>query len=158
MASGRGGLWAGTEHLVVPTGMTLVGHNPCRPHRPGRTLGASMGGRVPAGLWDHTGGCRCYVCAPVLGGCWRLGRDTGLPCSCSISPAQVSRVHRNSVSVQIQRAWGKSSNGGLLGGKWLPESHSQLLGLEYGIWGPVEVRAGKLDLGRAEANPQRDKC
>ena len=60
-----------------------------------------MGGRVPAGLWDHTGGCRCYVCAPVLGGWWRLGRDTGLPCSCSFSPTQVSRVHRNSVSVQV---------------------------------------------------------
>lgn len=90
------------EHLVVPMGMTLVGHNPCRPHRPGRTLVATMGGRVPAGLWDHTGGSSCYVCAPGLGGCWHLGRDAGMPCSCSSSPTQLSRVHRNSVSVQVQ--------------------------------------------------------
>lgn len=78
------------------------GHDPCRPHRPGRTLVATVGGRVPADLWDHTGGCSCYVCAPGLGGCWRLGRDAGMPCSCSSSPMQLSRVHRNSVSMQVQ--------------------------------------------------------
>ena len=47
-----------------------------------------MGGRLPAGRWALTGGRRCRVCAPVLGGCWtagiwagtQRGTDPGLGC------------------------------------------------------------------------------